>query len=575
MKLMRIEVFNYRNINGLVVDFHPKSNYIIGENNLGKSNFLALMEIVCNGRSFEESDFCSAEEPIEILLNLDLLPYEYGFFGDNFCPDDASILKIRYSQAISDAYPTIVCCDTGDSIPARQLRKIHFLKYDTNSVPGKVLRLDSKKGAGMIVNSMIERYIASSGGEQSFLDTGKVDGLTTFINDHLGKIRSFSDYSIKAAIAEEPAEMLSRLFYLSDGERKIDATGSGVQFMAMASIDILCQIMNIYNSKAVLFDEQLYVNEHGEKYLPVVLSIDEPEVHLHPFLQRSLITYYKRILCNEDAGFKELLQMCFGIDGLDGQLVIVTHSTDSLVDNYRNLIRFYRKDDATRAISGPTLNLTDANEKHLLKHFPEIKEAFYSHCAILIEGDTEYGCIREFANKLDISLDECEISVINANGEHSIKPLRQLLEAFGIPSVVIYDKDVRQGQVPGECEFFTQELCFEIEIVKNLINHSQTELVRTIVQELDSDGENVVLDLDFVKKGYKKMQVDLSGYIPKKLSDVQESATEEFCNMYSTWYMVKKGILLGRTIGELLTAELIPTCYADAIQKAREVAINV
>lgn len=575
MKLTRIEVSNYRNIDGLVVDFHPMSNYIIGENNLGKSNFLALMEIVCNGRSFEESDFCSAEEPIEILLSLKLLQCEYGFFGDNFCPEDASVLKIRYSQGISDTYPTIVCCDTGESIPARQLRKIHFLKYDTNSIPGKVLRLDSKRGAGMIVNSMIERYISSTGGEQSFLNTSKVDGLTTFINEHLGKIRSFSDYSIKATISEEPAEMLSRLFYLSDGERKIDATGSGVQFMAMASIDILCQIMSIYNSKAVLFDEQLYVNENGEKFLPVVLSIDEPEVHLHPFLQRSLITYYKRILCNEDAGFKELLQMCFGIDGLDGQLVIVTHSTDSLVDNYRNLIRFHKKDDTTRAISGSTLNLTDANEKHLLKHFPEIKEAFYSHCAILIEGDTEYGCMREFANKLGVSLDEYEISVINANGEHSIKPLRKLLDAFGIPSVVIYDNDVKQGQTPGDCEFFTNELCFEIEIVKNLIHHGQTTLVRQIVQELDSDGENVILDLDFIKKGFKKMQVATTGYVPKKLSEVQETAIEEFCNMYSTWYMVKKGILLGRTIGELLAPELIPACYSDAIWKAREVAINV
>ena len=575
MKIKRIHVSNYRNIDGLTVDFHPKTNYVIGENNLGKSNFLALMEIVCNGRSFEESDFFSAESPIEILLDLKLLPYEYGFFGDNFCPNDSSVLQIRYSQSIVDAYPTIVCCDTGESIPARQLRKIHFLKYDTNAVPGKLLRLDNKKGAGMIVNSMIERYITSTGGEQSFLDTSKVDGLTAFINEHLGKIRSFSDYSIQAAIDEEPAEMLSRLFYLSDGARKIEATGSGVQFMAMASIDILCQIMSIYNSKAVLFDEQLYVNENGEKYLPIVLSIDEPEVHLHPFLQRSLINYYKRILCNEDAGFKELLQMCFGVDGVDGQLVIVTHSTDSLVDNYRNLIRFYKEEDATRALSGPTLNLTNTNEKHLLKHFPEIKEAFYSHCAILIEGDTEYGCMKEFASKLDISLDECEISVINASGEHSIKPLRQLLQAFGIPSVVIYDKDVKQGQTPGDCEFFTHELCFEIEIVKNLYTHNQMDLVREIVRELDSDGENVLLDLDFIKKYFNKMRVDTSSYVAKRLSDVLDTDAEEFCNMYSAWYMVKKGVLLGRTIGELLPAELIPACYADAIRKAQEVATNV
>lgn len=45
--------------------------------------------------------------------------------------------------------------------------------------------------------------------------------------------------------------------------------------------------------------------------------------------------------------------------------------------------------------------------------------------------------------------------------------------------------------------------------------------------------------------------------------------------MYSAWYMVNKGVLLGRTIGEILPAELIPACYADAIRKAREVATNV
>jgi putative ATP-dependent endonuclease of OLD family len=112
--------------------------------------------------------------------------------------------------------------------------------------------------------------------------------------------------------------MLASLIYLSDGERKIDTTGSGVQYMAMASIDILCQIMGLYRSKSSPFGEQLYTNEGGEKLLPLVLSIDEPEVHLHPYLQRSLINYYKKILSNKDPEFTELLKLCFGVDGLMG-----------------------------------------------------------------------------------------------------------------------------------------------------------------------------------------------------------------------------------------------------------------
>ena len=32
-------------------------------------------------------------------------------------------------------------------------------------------------------------------------------------------------------------------------------------------------------------------------------------------------------------------------------------------------------------------------DRHLIMHFPEIKEAFYAKCAVLVEGETEYGCI--------------------------------------------------------------------------------------------------------------------------------------------------------------------------------------
>jgi putative ATP-dependent endonuclease of OLD family len=80
------------------------------------------------------------------------------------------------------------------------------------------------------------------------------------------------------------------------------------------------------------------------------------------------------------------------------------------------------------------------------------------------------------------------------------------------------------------------------------------------------------MDADFVRKHFKKMGIDMTGYVPKKLSDVNDDDEIEFCQMYSAWFMAKKDVLLGRIIGELLPADLIPACYADAIIKAREVA---
>lgn len=158
MRISCVKVNNYRNIDGIEVTFNPECNYIIGENNIGKSNFLTLLATVCNGKSFDEKDFADSEKPIEVELDIKLLPNEQGFFGDNFSPEDASLLKIRYHQTIRDAYPTIVSADSNESIPPKQLRKLNFLKYETTSVPSKELRLDTQKGAGLLISTIIERF---------------------------------------------------------------------------------------------------------------------------------------------------------------------------------------------------------------------------------------------------------------------------------------------------------------------------------------------------------------------------------------------------------------------------------
>ena len=285
MRISCVKVNNYRNIDGIEVTFNPECNYIIGENNIGKSNFLTLLATVCNGKSFDEKDFADSEKPIEVELDIKLLPNEQGFFGDNFSPEDASLLKIRYHQTIRDAYPTIVSADSNESIPPKQLRKLNFLKYETTSVPSKELRLAPQKGAGLLISTIIERFDDSAA--YAFLDTTQVDRLMEFINGYLEKIRSFRDYSIKATVSPDSTEMLTRLFYLSDGNRKIESTGSGVQYMAMASINILCQIMELYKSKSVLFEDLLYTDSDGKNcYRLFYQLMSQKSISIHIFRGR-------------------------------------------------------------------------------------------------------------------------------------------------------------------------------------------------------------------------------------------------------------------------------------------------
>ena len=367
-----------------------------------------------------------------------------------------------------------------------------------------------------------------------------------------------------------------RLFYISDGNRKIDSTGAGVQYIAMASVSVICHIMELYRNKSIPFKDRVYLDDEGKRILPLILSIDEPEVHLHPYLQRTLIGFYRRILKNKDADFLQLLKSCFDIDGLSGQIVIVTHSTDTLVGDYRNLVRFYKNHDGTQVISGTSDNfwLTDANEKHLIMHFPEIKEAFYAHCVVLVEGETEYGCMNAFAEKLGVDLDALGICVLNARGEKSIAPLRNLLKAFGIPSVAIYDRDV-QKVTATEMEFFTEELCFEIELVKTLYAAGNAQMIIDIAKDLYPRVDKEIVNRDYLKNQYKKMNLDIQQFEPCIVTELNPDEDKKFCNVFSAWYMAKKGVLLGRIVGEIVPKELIPPCYVDTLMKATEVAQNV
>jgi len=137
MKITRVKVSNYRNIDGIEIFFNPISNYMIGENNLGKSNFLSLLSTVCGGKGFDEKDFADPKLSIEVELDIMLLPNEQGFFGDVFSPKDSTLVKIRYLQTMTEAFPKIISVDSEETIPSKNIKKINFLRYETTADPSK------------------------------------------------------------------------------------------------------------------------------------------------------------------------------------------------------------------------------------------------------------------------------------------------------------------------------------------------------------------------------------------------------------------------------------------------------
>lgn len=573
--MKRIKINNYRNLDGIELYFNQESNYIVGENNLGKSNFLSVLETVFSGRKFDDDDFGDFNKKIEVIIQLELKDEELGFFGDSFDPNDSSSIKLRYMQSFDDAYPELVCENTGESISTKMIKKIHYMNYQSTGSPEKALKLTTKSGAGNVFKSIVEAFIYSEEGKNSFLDNNNVVDLTNYINERLSKLKGFSQYGIKAMVSSNSTELISNLFYLSDGKRRIEKTGCGVQFIAMITLNILSQIMDIYKGKTSKFSEQIYVDTDGKKILPVIIALDEPEVHLHPYLQRTLITYYKSILSNHDSEFLMLIKSMFGLDGLDGQLFVVTHSSEILLDDYRNIIRFYLDGNNTNAISGMNCVSTfnKAAEKQLIMRFKDIRETFFSHVVVIVEGETEYGALPYFAEKLGISLDEKCISIVMAKGENSINPLRNLFTNFKIPSVVIYDGDVKaKHKEQDDNIYFTAGLCLETDIVDSLYVAGKQDVLKAISSEIDSQVNDVLLDQEYVTKKFRYIGRDITGYIPKKLGDIDETDKKEFCDLYKVWFLTHKGIITGRIFGTDTPAENIPKCYKEALLKASKLA---
>ena len=94
MRISTLNINNYRNLNGVEINFHPEINFIIGENNLGKSNLLDLLNILFNKTSFAESDFLIPDNPICINFSLGLLDIEQGLFEDLFDATNRQIINI-------------------------------------------------------------------------------------------------------------------------------------------------------------------------------------------------------------------------------------------------------------------------------------------------------------------------------------------------------------------------------------------------------------------------------------------------------------------------------------------------
>ena len=552
IKWMHIE--NYRNLADVTLSFHNDINYFVGENAVGKSNFLDLLEIIMECHGFIESDFTDVNKPIRIDFEISLGELNYKSM---YTADEGPTYRLRLEQVVQEVYPRLYRV-TDAGIEPMALSMIRHALYVCHRDTSEQELFSIPSSIYVELGQLLQAYVS------------RLEMPTDDFQREIVSLRKDLDPYCMLNI-QHLVEVLSTS---SAMERKYSA--DNVRLIMAVALKILAQIYMKVSSATTNLESLLVYDAKGYKFLPIFISVDEPELHLSPYLQRAVLNYYRQIATNENEEFLALLRDIFKIDGLLGQLFVVTHSTDALVDDYRHIIRLYRdENNMVCAACGVTFNFPKEVEKHLIMHFPEAKEALYARCIIIVEGETEYGSFRGFGKKLGVDFDYFGICLINARGESSISKLQKLFNRFSIPTVALYDRDVEGKYAKAHSNiFYTEEICFEMDFVSYLLAMHKRSIMDAIIKDIIDDARPMVTK-DMARRGYAKLGITKSQIVQRCLPNISDRKLDDLHIYYFSWFYANKGVIVGRRISQFLDASMIPPAFIAVIERAKLLSLGL
>lgn len=639
MNITLIGISNYRNLDGTEVFLSPGMNFLVGDNDVGKSNFLDLLEILFNRRAFKRDDFYDDTKPIQIKLSFTLDNEEIGVFEDYFDPTDSN--KANFI-AIQDSPDDLIQFYRGEDYESNPIEvhssvfhRINYIKYNSLRSPKDELVINSDRGAGRFLNYLIRLSLEVGDKNSDVLNSTVLSPIIEKIDTTLTKIKPLRMMGVGIfADQDNQEDLIARVLLLKTGNQfNIFKSGQGVQFSTLIILSILERLIALKMEKRwkdnilitplsdipkndldtflktntileesiqsmVSIDQDLVyinlenysgMNENEKKIkrlferkgVSIILGLDEPEIHLHPYMQRSLIKYIDNILANKDRDFKDLIYNLLDLDELSGQTIVVSHSPNILLDNYHYIVRFYKSENTIKSISGCQLHFDRQLEKHLLLNFTDIKEAFFSKCVIVVEGDTELGAMTKWTDKYLGDADDLGISVIRAESCNNVKPIVKLLDSLLIPNVSIMDADEnnrgKYSDIPNV--FFTKGRDFEEDLYDEVYaNQPGCEDLFTILNYFDSGLSTNFNNKQLIKIS-NKYGIEITWDSSVARHQFSDDLVQQDPNLRKAMFLNFlgmdgiKSISMGRHIAQNINS--IPSAYRSVMDAAKKKVINI
>ncbi|MDE5588977.1 MAG: AAA family ATPase [Acetatifactor sp.] len=492
--ISRVKIKNYRNFKNVDVSLGHKQ-VIIGENNVGKTNFLRALQLVLDptlsdeDRMLEESDFNdSIENPFDNQEEIQIDIYISGYENNKAILavlQDATVLNAIGEEELLITYKYAPYTDSSGNISYQYSifmandESRRFTANERKYLNLKVIKAlrdvenDMRNSKTSPIKKMLKEYaidklkleqiadIYREGGEK-VLELDELKDLTNNINKRFSKVLGNHDFDVSLQAMEiDPNRVLASLKLLM-ANRSTTESSLGINNILYISL-----IMQMLQDKTVptflkkeLYDElclkedskiveEVYeVNSSGNYFLKEILS-DAQRYDIHSFMDK---------YCSKNIGVTILAieepeahlhpvnqRLIYRdvINNSNNSVLLTTHSTHiTAIAPIESIVNLHVKlDEGTVIHATADMPMTDG-EFLDVERYLDVKrgEIYLGKGVILVEGIAEEYIIPRFAEIMEKPLDEMGIIVCNINCTN-FKPYVKLLRSLDIPYAVITDGD--------------------------------------------------------------------------------------------------------------------------------------